>query len=293
MPLGRHGQCCLIRGVEPQEEVRVLRIGSDRGGRWDGCVGLFLVGHPSAAKHERIEAIGRLARRPGHAAQQQDSEVGIVEGPGVVPEDRAVDSPLAGAVGPEHRLWLQPAAVFGLLVRGGQQADPRGVADQRPIGLVQESELRRQALADGMFARADLQINPPMPKQRVAALPGQADQFRQRPGMWLFGNRCRMDGDESAPPVQERLQVAQFGFVPDPARSKEGDHQIRGTTAPAWASPGQSAPSPSGRRAAALLRRQGHTGSLAPRLLASHPAGPSTAPSKADSHAPLSRGPFG
>lgn len=61
----------------------------------------LLFRNPRPDRHQIVEPIDGLAGGPGNAAEDERAEERIVEGPGIVPEDRHEDPPFAALVGPQ------------------------------------------------------------------------------------------------------------------------------------------------------------------------------------------------
>src|SRR5262245_29697558 len=170
----------------------------------EGCVVMFFVAPPMnvvgrrelvpagptlriadsrAAEDEIVEAVGRLVHRPGDAAEQEQTEERIVEGPGVVAENGDEDAALARLIRPEERARL----VFFLL--RGEDGDLAHVAGQIPVALVDELALRDTSDDRVLRIGGELQIERAMAEFR-ARLPGKTDA-----GCQLFGGTLTVDGE--------------------------------------------------------------------------------------------------
>src|SRR5262245_51161622 len=114
-----------------------------------------LVAHACANGGKFRQTVHGLVGRPCHATQDQQPEERIVEGPGVMTENRDKH--------PSFTLLARPQQWSGLAVfhASGQQLDCLLIAHELPIALIDEAgamKTSRQRM------RLKLQVQRPMPK---------------------------------------------------------------------------------------------------------------------------------
>ena len=110
--------------------------------------------------HQVIETVNGISGAPGDAAQQQDAEEWIVEGPREVTQNRHEDSSASRLEGPEE--WLLNV----VFLTATDHFDSRRISGEFPIAFVVKLDMTQVAADFLSVGSAQFQINESVPKSR-------------------------------------------------------------------------------------------------------------------------------